>query len=132
MIRRYKDSDYEDVCEWLRDWDLPPPTRTMLPEIGFIVPGVAVGFLEQPDTDSCYFENVYSKKGSDKKERDRAINEIYDAAMLCAKALGFNRMLSVTDNSGMIKRAIQRGCKLEINKVLVINHLKENVCQTNP
>lgn len=123
MIRRYRYEDYETIARWLSDWGVPCPNRSMLPKIGFMFEGVAVGFLEQPDTDSCYFENVYSNKEATKEERDLAINAIYDAAIKEAEALGFNRMLSTTDHPSMIKRAYQRGSKVEINKVLVITHL---------
>ncbi len=123
MIRRYKDSDYETICAWLDDWEIPKPTRGMLPKIGFIADEIAVGFLEQPDTNSCYFENVYSNRLTTKEEREVAINEIYDEALKTAKLLGFERMLSTTDHPMMIKRAYQRKSKVEINKVLVITHL---------
>lgn len=124
IIRRYlKDQDYETVRSWVSEWNIPPPTQGMLPEIGFIIDQVAVGFLEQPDTDSCYFENLYSNPKASKDEREKAIDLIYDAAVECAKSLGFKRMLSTTDHPSIIKRAYLRAYKVEINKVLIINEL---------
>lgn len=123
MIRRYNGCDFLQICAWLSARNIPCPADSMLPPIGFIESGVACGFLIQTDTDACYFENVYSNQEASKEDRDKAINEIYDAALDAAQALGYKRMLSVTAHPQMIVRAIQRKAIIESNQVLVIKHL---------
>jgi hypothetical protein len=124
IVRRYDhNTDYIWIEEWLPKWGLPVPTKGMLPKIGFVVEGIAMAFLEQPDTNSCYFENLYSNKDATKIDRDEAINLIVDEAIVLSRLMGFKRMLSTTDHPAMIVRAIKRGSQIEKNKVLIITHL---------
>lgn len=102
-MRRYDKSDFEVISKW---FDVP---HNMLPTVGFIEPGVAVGFLVQTDTNMCFLEPFIANPQVDRAERNLALYAIMQALLDEAKALKYDMALGIATHKGMIQRAYDLG-----------------------
>lgn len=105
MIRAFNKSDYEEIATWYAGRDQPIPTPKALPEIGYIEPGVAAGFLFRTDANWCLIESYIAHPNSDSKVRSEALDLITFALIQTAKEMGFRHIVSMTKNEAIIQRA---------------------------
>jgi hypothetical protein len=80
-----------------------------LPQTGYIVPGVAAGFLYRTDSSVCWVESLVANKEVPKEERTRALDAIVIALCQDAKKLGFKLVLGSTQLDAVVKRAQRLG-----------------------
>lgn len=83
--------------------------QDLLPKVGFIVPGIAAGFLMQTDTGCCILEPFIANKDTDKAERNKALEAIMGELIQEASRLGFKRIFGFSSNEPMISRALKFG-----------------------
>lgn len=92
MIRLFdKDKDYNTIMKWWLDHDQIPCAVNLLPNIGFIVDELVVGFLYQTDSSVCFIECVVSDKNSDKEKRQKALIELGNMLIDTAKEMKFKK-----------------------------------------
>lgn len=99
MIRPYQKSDFNEIAAWS---GVP---LNILPQVGLIAPGVAVGFLVQTDTNYCFFEPFIANRATDKETRNTAIYAIADGLLAEAKQLGYDLAFCILTHPRMIERA---------------------------
>lgn len=75
-VRRYRDDDYDTLSNWFHKWGLPIPCKHQLSTTGFIVPGMAAGFLYLTNSSIGIIDSYISDPDSDKLERDSALDAI--------------------------------------------------------
>lgn len=80
-----------------------------LPQTGYIVPGVAAGFLYRTDSSVCWLESLIANKDVPKEERTRALDVVVVALTRDAKKLGFKTLLGSTQLEAVVKRAQRLG-----------------------
>lgn len=80
-----------------------------LPTVGFIVPGIAGGFLMQTDTNSCIFEPFIANPESYGQDRDEALIQIMQDLLNAAKDKGYKRVFGFSTHPGMVSRALSLG-----------------------
>ncbi len=124
MVRRYKDSDFEQISEWLIERGQKVFHPNVLPQTGFIVDQVAAIFVYETDSDMCYLENLVANPFINQEAKDYAITELIEAAFAHASNNGFKFILAVTDHPKVIERALAVGAHIEMNKVLLTKQLK--------
>ncbi len=81
----------------------------MFPPIGFIVPGVAVGFIMQTDTKCAILEPFVSNLKIPREQRDVALSLILTKLTTYAKNSGFKAVFGFSRNLPMLKRAKLQG-----------------------
>lgn len=92
-----ENSHYEMISLWYKDHGLLPVDSLLFPEIGYVVPGVAAGFLYKTDSKLGIIENIISNKRSEKNERDRSLNAIVENLIITAQALGMRLLVAFTE-----------------------------------
>jgi hypothetical protein len=97
MIRRVRPRDFDAVNDWYTRRGIRPVNDGVLPEVGFIVEGVAAGWLMQTDSDICLFEGVITNPDAPSEARDRAINLLLSTLKKTGDELGFKRFVAFTE-----------------------------------
>jgi hypothetical protein len=107
--RAFTREDLPTINAWLAARDLAHLQPGMIPETGFIVEGVAVGFLYDTDSQVGFMENFISNPASSAVKVSEAINAIVDRLLQASQVLGIRYMVVMTKKPGVIKRARRWG-----------------------
>lgn len=75
-IRRYEPGDLEEMNRWYAARALALVTAGQLPTVGFIVPGVAAGFLYRTDSSLGFLDGFISNPEAPAHRRAAALLEI--------------------------------------------------------
>ena len=125
MVRRYEQSDFDEVNSWAKQWgstyepDLLPPT-------GFIVPGIACYFLYTTDSRVCFMENLISNKEVNYTIRNEAIQAITETMLLYATERNLRIAYACTNNPAVITRAMTYGVNVTLGYVLLQKELNKS------
>lgn len=121
--RKYSPEDFEAIQSWYKSRDMAP-LEDLIPKIGFIVPGVAAGFMMQTDTKCCILEPFISNPLVDSEKRKEALDLIMGELILEAFQLGYNRIYGFSTVPSMVNRALKWGFKtVEKNSTTVCKEL---------
>lgn len=74
--RRVLDLDFDEIEKWFEARDMHMPPKSLFPKTGFIVEGVAAGFIYFTDSKVAILDCYISNKDADKQLRADAINRI--------------------------------------------------------
>lgn len=96
--RRFRDTDYEAVSTWYTKRGLDAPSKQYLPEVGFIIPGVACAHLFKTDGGFAILEGFISNPDTTPEERVRALDEIINQLTTAAREFGFSRCMAFTNH----------------------------------
>lgn len=111
LARRIVDLDFDAISIWFENRLLPIPDRSLFPPTGFIVDGIAAGFLYFTDSRigiiDCYISNPHTEA----KTRSDALDMITDALIAKAKAHGCRLVKCDSKIEATKKRAISSGFK---------------------
>ena len=121
-VRAYTPKDYEMVMSWLDARKVKRIHEKTLSTVGFIVPNVCAVWVYPTPSDFVYLENLFSNPGAIRSGEN--VSKLIDAAIDFCRISDFKFLLSVTDHSAVIKRAIMKGAKLQGNQTLITFQLK--------
>lgn len=107
-VRPYELTDYPTIVEWAEQYGIEQ-RETGLPKTGFIVPGVAAGFIYSTDSDCCWIENVIANKDATKDEKDEALDLLVPALLQKAEEMGFRVAYATTNNVNLILKVKEYG-----------------------
>ena len=105
----YEDDHYPMLMDWWEKRGMGMTPEERLPEIGYIVPEVAAGFLYQTDSDIALIEGLISNPETDGFTRHGALDAIVDALAEKAKELGFKTLYGFTRQRAVARRAERHG-----------------------
>lgn len=117
MIRRFRMRDTKSLNKWLVKRGLKPEQYMDLPAIGFIVPGVAIGFLRQCEGGYAIMDSLVSNPHVSPATRHSALDKIYAHII---KVPGFNKILGFTVDEGALERAKRHGFKQIHHAILAL------------
>lgn len=110
MTRLYNpNEDLEQVNLWLIAHNQIPCEKSDLPGYGVIEDGVAVGFLCQTDTKTCFIDPMISNKEASSEDRNAALNDIIIKLGELAKTMGYKRLLFMTAERSLQERGSKLG-----------------------
>lgn len=109
LLRQYVPNDYPELQKLFKTWDLKAPEKAFLPNMGYIVDGVAAGFLYFTDSKIAIIDNFISNKQSSRQDRDKALDEIVEALLASARTGGAKLVKCDTDIDAIKKRAVKMG-----------------------
>lgn len=118
-MRLYKDEDYPTLKKWLGDRNLGDIPKDYLPEVGLIVPGLAVGFLLTTDTPLAFLEYFVSNPLANQDDRQEAIYQIAKELIEYAKHIGVEIVQMNSTAKTIIDQAVNLGFKDTHSKVLI-------------
>lgn len=101
-------SHFEQVLRWMQQRG-QAITPEALPTTGFIVPGVAAGFLYRTDSSVAWIEGLVGAREVPAEARGRALDEIVRALRAEARQSGFKLMLGYTQLQVVVDRALRHG-----------------------
>lgn len=99
---------FSQVLAWFQEYD-EAVTQDELPQLGYIVPGKAAGFLYRTDSSLCWIESLVASKQLSKEERSEALDAIVMALARDARRLGFKTMMGLTQLEAVVQRALRLG-----------------------
>jgi hypothetical protein len=103
MIRKFQSEDVCEVDTWHEQHGMRPIQAP--PRVGFIVPGVAAGFLYQTDSDVALLEGYVTNPKASSTERHQALDGITQKLLESAADLGFRTVWAITKDAGISLRA---------------------------
>ncbi len=90
-------SDIKSINKWLKRHGMPPSTSEQLPKLGFIVPGVAAGFIRDCETGVGMIDSLISNELVTSETRHKAWEAISEQLL----AQPFKYKFIMTADSGM-------------------------------
>lgn len=120
--RKYGNDDYNEVSGWYeaRGLHLIP---SLLPKTGFIVPGVAAGFLMLTDTSCAILEPFIANPRATREDRDEALKCVMKVLDETAKSLGVTHLYGFSSNENMLHRSLAQGFQIAEASITVVKEL---------
>lgn len=109
--RRYTPADHAELSNWWTAHNLPIIPPNALPVVGFMVQGVAAGFLYQTDSDVALVENFISNPASHWDDRQTALDSITQHLIDYARFKGRLYLMAMTQSQAIFDRALHFGFK---------------------
>lgn len=109
---KFLDTDYAEVCSWWEKHEWPKFPLSLLPKTGFIVRGVAAGFMYDTDSGVGILEWVVSNPDSDKIKRNEALDLVVKSLLEEGKRMGKTFMFTSSNNKNLIERFVRHGFNL--------------------
>lgn len=101
--------DMEEMASWYAAHSNPSPKASSLPAIGFIVPGVAVGFLRRVEGGYGHIDGLISNPSTPSDVRHQAIDAIAHKLLQVAKEEGMEGVLVYSKDESTIVRSEKHG-----------------------
>lgn len=98
-------SDIVSINKWLERWGHPLATSEQLPARGYIVPGVAAGFIRDCETGMGMIDSYVSNSLVSSASRNKALNIITEKLL----SEPFTHFITMTANDGLVKRFLEHG-----------------------
>ena len=107
-VRRFKPKDISSVNKWLRRHGHPTAQPSAIPAVGFIVPGVAAGFVRDCETGVGMIDSYASNSLVSSETRHQALESITQEIL----KLPFKYFITMTADRGLAHRFQTHGMKL--------------------
>ena len=108
-MRPFRRDDLAEVNAWYAGHGMPALPPAAIPELGFIEPGVAAGFIYETDSGVCLLEGFVTRPGVGPKARHAALNDITENLLGAARDLRFGHAIAICRDSAVEKRAERFG-----------------------
>ena len=109
--RLYKYIDYEDIKNWYESHGEKSPPRRFLPKNGYVVDGIAAGFLFRTDADLALVEGFISNKVANAKQKRSAFDMISHSLINRSKELGYDRVVAFSARKSTKRLCLRFGFK---------------------
>lgn len=107
-IRMVEENDFAIIKKWAKDWEVEIPTWLM-PKTGFIVEGVAAGFLFATNANVGILECYVQNKKASKMLRNSSLDAITECLLMLAKDMDLKMVKCDTKYNTIINRAKKYG-----------------------
>lgn len=107
IAERIEKHHWQEICLWYTGHGQPIPDRELMPETGFMVQGLAAGFLYVTDSKLGIIEFLISNPDSNKEERDRAIDLVVKRLEIEAIDWDIKGIFITTNVGSVMKRALK-------------------------
>lgn len=117
QVRPFNAKDMPTLHKWCykRGVDL----KTEPAHIGFIVPGVAIGFLIETNAEVGILDSLITNPYVSAKSRDSAMYSIFEYGIKLAEAKGIKSLIGFTIDDNTLKRAETFGFVAFPHKLLI-------------
>ena len=101
IVKRVEDTDLEEILGWFKQRKIDISIDYLSPT-GFIVPGVAAGYIFATDSNWCIFECFIGNPEISSEERQKALRQIVPAMIEEAKEMGYKQAFGFAVSKTMI------------------------------
>ena len=98
--------DLEEIDSWYLARGLKPLPHSQLPQFGYIVPGIACGFLVQTDSSNAFLEGFATNKFAKSYQKVDAIDLIAKKLLTVAKELGYTHVFAMTKHPNIMAACV--------------------------
>lgn len=91
-MRRYEESDYFEITSWISKRGMTLASKMDVPEVGYIEPGVACGFIIQTDTRTAIIDFFISNPDAARRKRSNALYSILSELIKHARWLNYKKL----------------------------------------
>lgn len=123
VTRRINDNDTTEISSWYTARGLSSPPKAALPSIGFIVPGVAAGYLYRTDSSLALIEGYVTNPRASSEDRNRGLEALTEHLLESARLDGFTHILVLTEDVSIQTRAITWNFNKKGIKTLMVKEL---------
>lgn len=111
MLRPFvhNEADRATLNAWYQAHGYGPLRPGELPATGFLVEGIAAGFLYRTDSDTVILEGFVTNPEASSESRYHALLEVHTALMTAAKQSGARRVVALTADDSLKQRARDQG-----------------------
>lgn len=102
LIRKITDKDLNEIMGWFHSRNIKI-TPEYLPQTGFIVPGIAAGFIYRTDANFCIFESFIGNPKRPYTERQEALRHIVPIMIQEARDMGYKEAFGFATSKTMIQ-----------------------------
>lgn len=106
QVRPFQEEDLDEINGWLKFRGQKEMPIELVSRTGFIVAGIACGFLYATDSRACYFDLYISNKEIPGDKRRIALDEISVKLIETAKERGYWMIIANSSNP-----SVQQRCK---------------------
>ena len=106
-----KEKDFKTITSWFDERKIPSLRECELPQIGFIVDGVAACFLYKTDSSIANIENLISNPNSTKEDREKALPLILNKILRECLVSGYKTIYGITQAETVVNHADKLGFK---------------------
>jgi hypothetical protein len=108
-VEHFSFSHYRELADWFKRREMAVPALEDLPKVGFVIPGVAAGFLVQTDTPGAELDFFISNPEKGRRHRALALDSIVESLTAHAKSLGYRFLKCSSQINTIRKRARYSG-----------------------
>jgi len=108
-IRSFNPLDLDEMNRWYTQRGEPAIKVEMLPRLGFLVPGVAAGFLYQTDSSMALVEGFVSNPEALLCKRVKALHLILEGLTSAARGFGFKLVVGSSKRTGPVSLTLRQG-----------------------
>lgn len=120
-VERFQpDLHYATFCAWTRWYQMQPLPLQFLPQSGFVVEGVAMGFLYRTDSKMALIENLAANPKLPRETVTLGLDAVVTAIADEGRALGFEVLIGYTNVKAIIERALRHGFTTDDEKFQVV------------
>ncbi len=111
---------YDAFCAWTRWYQMTPLALPFLPATGFVVAGVAMGFLYKTDSKMAWIENLAANPVLPRGQRTEGLDVVVAAVIDEARRQGFEVLIGYTNVQAVIDRALTHGFTTDPERFQVV------------
>lgn len=109
MIREFEATDIIEVNAWLREHAHPTIDLIELPKIGYIIPGVACGFLRLCEGGAGIIESMATNPKVPMHRRGMALYAISATLIHHARSRKIHKLIAFSSSNATIKLGAKQG-----------------------
>ncbi len=114
---------YATFCEWTLYYGIPALPIQFLPQSGFVIDDVAMGFMYRTDSKLAWIENLAANPTLPRETRTLGLDAVVAAIVDEGRALGFEVLIGYTNVGAVIERAVRHGFTTDEEKFQVVTKL---------
>jgi hypothetical protein len=109
QLKRFTSDDLDEMNSWYKGRNMPELPLESLPEVGFIVKGLACGFIYNMEDKIGLIEGYITPNNVNHRERDEALDLVTQSLLSAAKDLNLNKIMVLTQAQAIYERALKFG-----------------------
>jgi hypothetical protein len=111
---------YASFCKWTRWYEMTPLPLQFLPQSGFVVENVAMGFMYRTDSKMALIENLTANPMVPRVTATQGLDAVVEAIAAEGRSLGFEVLIGYTNVAAVIQRALRHGFTTDDEKFQVV------------
>jgi hypothetical protein len=97
-LRRFKTSDYKTMVRWYEDWEVSPPAREDISDLGFVLHDSVICFIFITNSNVAMIEGLVADRALLPKKRAMLVKQMCSIMTDVCVAMGYTTVIAITDH----------------------------------